>query len=563
MTELPAAQRLIVVSDQKELALALAAAGVASSRPVVILIGGASKLDTLSGATVELAPYVRAVVATADAFGATLIDGGTDAGIMRSAGGAHRELKASVPLLGVAPIGRIAAPGVDGAAGATPLEPNHTHILLAPGTEWGDESPWLVEAARALSAGQPVVAVLIDGGHIAGVEATKCRAEGWPLIALGGSGRTADDLAKIARQAAGSQVRPADSTGIYATDVADGAPALAILLRALLERLPGSEPPPRIEYPALYVAASEASKRGRRLYRLLTIFELALVVGALLASTVVTLLPQAPALPPGIPPPPGDTGTGPESLAVLAIAGAFLAAFVLKFLGHSASYDDDWFIGRAIAETSKNASWRYMMKVPPYATDTADQRFANELSALVRRAGLIRQAVDRLPAHPQQISSAMRQVRALDLMRRRDLYISRRLIDQAGWYGRRSAGHRQAASRWFWVSVFLQLAASGMALLALLLTEVPIFLRVMSLLGALALAVTAWTQLNRDDELAKSYAATLQELLLIAETGAQVSTERELVAMVDEGEEAIGRENRTWVAKRADRVESPDLVVTD
>jgi hypothetical protein len=39
---------------------------------------------------------------------------------------------------------------------AADLEPNHSHIVLTPGAEWGAESPYLPLVAMALAAGRPV-----------------------------------------------------------------------------------------------------------------------------------------------------------------------------------------------------------------------------------------------------------------------------------------------------------------------------------------------------------------------------------------------------------------------
>jgi hypothetical protein len=554
-------QKRIVVSEVGELAPALEHAGVSGGQPVVVLIGGAAKLGDEMARSLEA--IVRdGVLKTAQALGAAVIDGGTDSGVMALAGRAHQELQATVPLIGVAPIGRVA--GVRNSTGTTALEPNHTHVILAPGDEWGAELPWMIETARFVSAGQTVVAVLIDGGPLALAEATKCLAEGWSVITLAGSGRAADDLAAAYHRGdANSDLSPAQGQAVQVCDMAAGPTALATALRLSLGRPPNNNTrrvaaDAKIEYPALYVAASEASKRGQRLYKWLSIVELLLVIAGLVVAVGASFLPKGPELPPGIPPPPGEPPSGPERLAVLAMAGAFLGAFVVKFLGHSASYDDDWFTGRAVAETTKSISWRYMMRVPPYQGDDADHHFTLDLASLVRRAGQIRQALDRLPVRPQQISETMRQVRGMSLPERRDFYVTRRLLEQAAWYGRRGAGHRRLASRWFWISVFFQLAAAGIALLALQSVDSTL-LRLMSLFASAAIAITAWTQLNRDDELAKTYASALQELLLVAETAESVGSEEALADVVAEGEEAIGRENKVWVAKRSERHESPEF----
>jgi len=533
----------------------------------VVLIGGAAKLA--EGGSLEV--IVRdGVLAPANEVGAAVVDGGTDAGVMALAGHARRALKTDIPLIGVAPVTRIRAAAVEAARGETALEPNHSHVILAPGDEWGAELPWMLEAAHVISAGKPVVAVLVDGGPLALTEATRCLAQGWPLITIAGSGRAADDVVALSKggiDAPGS----AGSSAIHVVDLAGGAAPVATLLKRLLNQPPtpagtSLPAPTNIEYPALYTVASEASKRGQRLYKWLAFAELFLTIAGLAVAAAIGLavalgwLAEEPVLPPGIPEPPPFTGNGVESLVVLALAGAFLAAFVIKFIARSASYDDDWFTGRAVAETAKSEAWRFMMRVPPYAGDNGEQEFSADLSDLARRASLIRQAVDRLPSRPRQISASMRAVREMDLVGRRNTYVTGRLVNQAEWYGRRSARHRRWASRWFWASVLLQLGAAGLALFALYdAGHTPLLLRFMGLFASVAIFFTAWSQLNRDDELAKSYASALHELLLLADTATSVKTEEQLSNLVDRGEEAVGRENKVWVAKRTERVESPEF----
>ena len=210
----------------------------------------------------------------------------------------------------------------------------------------------------------------------------------------------------------------------------------------------------------------------------------------------------------------------------------FLLALLIKFLNRSSSYDDDWFNGRAIAETVKTLSWRYMMRVPPLDGPDADDQFSAELATLVDASAGLRQAVDSLPSRPQQISEAMRTVRERELDGRRDFYVHRRLLEQARWYRRRSAEHHRRATRWFWTAIVCQVLAVVFALMAVGAVvagqtadfEAP-FVRAMSLLASFAIAVTAWTQLGHDDELSRAYAVSLQELLLIAGAAERAKTD--------------------------------------
>ena len=566
-TTAPSQLRVIALPASAPVDKALAQAGLVGARPVVVLIGGAAKLDETAG---DLQGAIRdGVIATAQAQGATVVDGGTDSGVMAIAGQARRDLDATFPLVGVAPIAKVSAPGIPAAKGTTGLEPNHTHVLVAPGDEWGSEAPWLVSTAKILGASRSVVAVLVDGGPLALQEAMACAAQGWPLIVLAGSGRTADVLAGFARGSRDGNMSLDRRGSIHVIDLAAGPAVLAQTLEALLRGQKPAEArpdrtasPARIEYPALYVAASEASKSGQRSFKRLNKLELSLTLGAL----VIGALSAA-----------WIAGFGPheserdfvDKVVVIVAAAVFLLALLFKLLERSSSYDDDWFHGRAVAETVKSLAWRYMMRVPPFEGRDADEHMTAELATMLGSAAGIRQAVDRLPAQAEQISASMREVRGRAYADRRDFYIERRLLDQARWYRQRSGKHRRAATRWFWISVVFQVFAIVAALLALVAVAQAtdssprdvetMLLKAMTLAASAAIAVTAWTQLNRDDELAKAYGVSLQELLLIAGAAGRATNDEAFAPVVRDGEQAIGRENSVWVAKRSERYESPEF----
>jgi hypothetical protein len=75
---------------------------------------------------------------------------------------------------------------------------HHTHLLLVPGTEWGDEAPWIVDVADAVAGDRPSVTLLINGGEIAYDDADRSLDRGRPVVVLAGTGRTADAIADAA-----------------------------------------------------------------------------------------------------------------------------------------------------------------------------------------------------------------------------------------------------------------------------------------------------------------------------------------------------------------------------
>ena len=71
----------------------------------------------------------------------------------------------------------------------------------------------------------------------------------------------------------------------------------------------------------------------------------------------------------------------------------------------------------------------------------------------------------------------------------------------------------------------------------------------LGLLAAIATAATAISQLNRHDELSKSYGLAFQELSLIDGLAERVEGEANLKKVVEDAESAISREHTMWIAK--------------
>jgi hypothetical protein len=172
------------VSGRDDLAAAVAALGLAPS-PVLVLVGGAADMSENDARLVGQS-ISAAIVPVVERVGATVADGGTRVGVMQLVGRARAEQSAGFPLVGV-----VAAGLVD----ETELEEHHTHFVLVPGDDWGDESELLSAFATAVANGARGVTVLANGGEIAWRDAGASITEGRRVVVLAGSGRTADELA--------------------------------------------------------------------------------------------------------------------------------------------------------------------------------------------------------------------------------------------------------------------------------------------------------------------------------------------------------------------------------
>ena len=164
-------------------------------RPTLVVVGGASRLSQEDFQRVR-SLFTEVFAPIAERHQAVVVDGGTDAGIMRLMGQARAEVRGTFPLVGVSPIELSILPNQFATAvDAAPLEPHHTHFFLVPGSQWGDESALMAQIASAIAADAPSITVLINGGEVTWKDAAQSVRAGRSILVIAGTGRTADVLA--------------------------------------------------------------------------------------------------------------------------------------------------------------------------------------------------------------------------------------------------------------------------------------------------------------------------------------------------------------------------------
>jgi hypothetical protein len=184
------------LSSPDELPAALSALGLAVPIPTLVLVGWADGLEP--GPAQRLRDlFCDVLVPLLDRLGVALIDGGTEAGVMALIGRTRIATGGTFPLIGVAARDTVVRPDEYFARnpGGALLDPNHTHFILVPGERWGDESPWISDAAMALSGGKEAATLVAGGGVVTRIDVEQSLRASRPTILLSGSGGIADRLA--------------------------------------------------------------------------------------------------------------------------------------------------------------------------------------------------------------------------------------------------------------------------------------------------------------------------------------------------------------------------------
>lgn len=175
------------ISDNSEIPLALNELEIPHPQHVIVLVGGAGGIGFLDKFPMKKA--VSIVAQLAEETRSVVVDGGTQAGIMTEIGKQRQRNKFTFPLVGVVFDSLLMQEDP-----ASILDPHHTHFLLIPGDDWGDESGWISKIATAIAGDKKSITVLINGGMISRHDVEYSLLENRPTFVMRGTGRLADEI---------------------------------------------------------------------------------------------------------------------------------------------------------------------------------------------------------------------------------------------------------------------------------------------------------------------------------------------------------------------------------
>ena len=285
------------------------------------------------------------------------------------------------------------------------------------------------------------------------------------------------------------------------------------------------------EFPPLYTAADRNSLDGQRRYLNATRLRLAMLV---LAAAFGLFTWR----------------TAGGDVAGIGAAVAFVVALLAELYLLQARPDRLWYDGRAVAESAKTLTWRYLVGGSPFGREEVTEREAQRL--LLERFRQI--AGDLRGAHlvpvadvDDQLGPELRRLRGLPLEERRALYRRERIGGQQAWYARAAQCNERRATQWSLALTSLEaLGLAGGVLKATGALSVDL----LGLAGALVAAGAAWVNAKQHQTLANAYAVASQELAAISGQVDWAATEAEWDHFVDQAEEAISREHTLWRASR-------------
>lgn len=283
------------------------------------------------------------------------------------------------------------------------------------------------------------------------------------------------------------------------------------------------------DFPALFRGADSASNKYQRLYLTLISAEYVLLIFASILSLSLF--------------------SGPTFYAVF--AGVFLVALAVLLTRALWKPEQEWYRCRALAESVKTMTWRYITQAEPFnAGDIVADRakFRDHLHELFQVNLVIAEKIDNEWSAGQQITPTMDNLRNIDVAARLANYQQNRVIDQQRWYQRKAAANRKLATRWIIAGVAAYVIAAGLAIARIRYPNFSFF--PVDPIIVIASSLIGWMQIKKFNELSAAYTVTANEIGLILPKSHTVGTDDELSEFVSEAESAFSREHTMWIARQ-------------
>jgi len=286
------------------------------------------------------------------------------------------------------------------------------------------------------------------------------------------------------------------------------------------------------DYPSLFAVSDTAANKAKQKYYLLLIAQLTIFVMASFSGSLASR---------------GDIFYSRVSAFLLA------ATLIITWINRAQHYDKSWYESRAIAESVKTLTWRYMMQTEPFPpagdSDAAQKSFAGELQRVRKTHAHAAADLTDFTGAPTVLSHYMEKIRNADWQTRKQEYLQQRLEPERIWYEANARRASSESERWLWAVIAVQV-------LALFFAVVPPSWHValfnpVTLLSMIASIITAWSQAKRHDEVAHSYASVAQilgDLQGMADIEAKDAAS--FANFVIKVEDAIAKERAHWLIKK-------------
>ncbi|MGU9937949.1 DUF4231 domain-containing protein [Empedobacter brevis] len=287
-------------------------------------------------------------------------------------------------------------------------------------------------------------------------------------------------------------------------------------------------------YPNYFVAGDNASKKGQFWYiRLFGLDLLLMVLSAILSVYNYQT---------------DESKTIVYIISGILLLGAMLISVFLKVK----KYEDIWYRGRALAESCKTLTWRFIMCSEYFentiSDEEADRRFIQRIRAVNNEFSDLNNVLSSKQLNSPIITGEMKRIRSLSLNDKKKYYLDNRIQNQIDWYSSKADDSKLKYDIWFLAIIILQfLALISIGFLVKFTSSNFNFVGVFSTIAASGFS---WMQVKKYQENKEAYTTANSELNLIKAEGNREFLDNEFSKYVLDSENAMSREHTMWLAQK-------------
>ncbi|WP_338378750.1 DUF4231 domain-containing protein [uncultured Flavobacterium sp.] len=288
------------------------------------------------------------------------------------------------------------------------------------------------------------------------------------------------------------------------------------------------------DFPGLYQASDKASLSAQKNYKNIIAYDLITMIIA--SGLAIYNFRQV-----------------DPKLIVYVFSGFFLLiSFALTLIIRTKKFEDVWYQGRALAESCKTLSWRFITCSESFehnlSTNQVEDYFISRIKELSNEFKDLNESLNAKIAVLPIITKKMWEIRNLNTLERKQYYIENRINDQKDWYATKAEFNKTKYNNWFLVIIASQLIA--IISVAFLIKYPDSNWNLVGLFTTISASAISWLQLKQHQELKQAYTTAAQELNFIQASFGNVNTDLELAEFVLDSENAISREHTLWLAQK-------------
>lgn len=289
-----------------------------------------------------------------------------------------------------------------------------------------------------------------------------------------------------------------------------------------------------INFPGLYQASDKASISAQSTYKNLIGFDLL----SMIISSVLAIYNFQDCEP---------------KLFIYIISGLLLfLGLILTIIIRTKKFEDIWYQGRALAESTKTLTWRFIMCSESFENNIDEQTvkeiFIKRLKEISHEFIDLNKTLNTIVMTLPVITDKMIEIRRLNLLERKQYYLENRIEDQKKWYANKAEFNKKKYNNWFILIILCQ--TLSIICVVYLIKYPDSNWNFVGFFTTVSASAISWLQLKQHQELKQAYTTAAQELNFIMASAGRINNDIQLSEFVLDSENAISREHTLWLAQK-------------